>query len=278
MNQESILYFQSKGILHQKSCPYTPQQNGVVERKHKYLLETARALLFQSKLPTKYWGECILTATYIINRLPSTYLHNKCPFTILYNQEPQYSHMRSFGCLCFPTTHKHQRTKFEPRATPHVFLGYPFGVKGYKVLSLSSNKVHISRDVVFNETVFPFSKITNLSTSNPSSSSTSDSVFLDDNDVSLTSLEPEQCDPIETTSLSPNLTPSECDLSIRKSTRIQKTPVYLKDYMTSLHASFSHHYHIASTSLYPDSQSLILSVSHDCEPSSFNEAAMNPAW
>ena len=123
MNQESVLYFQSKGILHQRSCPYTPQQNGVVERKHKYLLETARALLFQSKLPTKYWGECILTATYIINRLPSTYLHNKCPFTILYNQEPQYSHMRSFGCLCFPTTHKHQRTKFEPRATPHVFLG-----------------------------------------------------------------------------------------------------------------------------------------------------------
>ena len=120
---EATCFFQEKGIVHQKSCPYTPQQNGVVERKHKYLLETARALLFQSKLPIKYWGECILTATYIINRLPSAYLHNKCPFTILYNQEPQYSHMRSFGCLCFPTTHKHQRTKFEPRATPHVFLG-----------------------------------------------------------------------------------------------------------------------------------------------------------
>lgn len=56
-SHESTLFFQSKGILHQKSCPYTPQQNGVLEIKHIYLLETARALLFQSNIPTKYWGE-----------------------------------------------------------------------------------------------------------------------------------------------------------------------------------------------------------------------------
>ena len=73
VNQESILYFQSKGISHQKSFPYTPQQNGVVERKDKYLLETARALLFQSKLPTMYWGG-MYTYSYIYNKhflLPS---------------------------------------------------------------------------------------------------------------------------------------------------------------------------------------------------------------
>uniref|UniRef100_A0A0V0IVR9 Putative ovule protein n=1 Tax=Solanum chacoense TaxID=4108 RepID=A0A0V0IVR9_SOLCH len=55
-NAEATCFFQEKGIIHQKSCPYTPQQNGVVERKHKYLLETARALMFQSKLPVRYWG------------------------------------------------------------------------------------------------------------------------------------------------------------------------------------------------------------------------------
>lgn len=59
-SNETTLFFQSKGIIHQKSCPYTPQQNGVVERKHKFILETARALLFQSKLPVKYWSECNL--------------------------------------------------------------------------------------------------------------------------------------------------------------------------------------------------------------------------
>ena len=55
INIEATIFFKTKGIVHQKTCPYTPQQNGVVERKHKHLLETARALLFQSKLPVKYW-------------------------------------------------------------------------------------------------------------------------------------------------------------------------------------------------------------------------------
>lgn len=60
-NTEAKSFFQAKGIVHQKTCPYTPQQNGIVERKHKYLLDTVRALLFQSKLPIKYWGGCIYT-------------------------------------------------------------------------------------------------------------------------------------------------------------------------------------------------------------------------
>lgn len=67
INTETSSFLKSKGILHEKTCPYTPQQNGIVERKHKYLLETARALLFQSKLPIKYWG-----SVYCVPHISST--------------------------------------------------------------------------------------------------------------------------------------------------------------------------------------------------------------
>ena len=64
-------FFLEKGIVHQSSCKDTPQQNGVTERKNKYLLEVARALLFSKNIPKSLWGEAILTATYLINRMPS---------------------------------------------------------------------------------------------------------------------------------------------------------------------------------------------------------------
>lgn len=73
--------------LFTKNLVHTPQQHGVVERKHKYLLEMAKSLMFQSKLPLRYWGECLLTANYLINRPPSVILNNKFPYKILYGKK-----------------------------------------------------------------------------------------------------------------------------------------------------------------------------------------------
>jgi len=87
-------FFLKKGIECQRTCVYTPQQNGVVERKHRHDLNTTRALLFQSNLPLEFWGECVLTDTYIINCLPPPLLKNESPFELLYNQPPSLSHQK----------------------------------------------------------------------------------------------------------------------------------------------------------------------------------------
>lgn len=102
-----------------------PQTKWGSREEHKHLLETSRALLFQSKLPIKFWGDRVFNATYLINRFPSKVLHNKTPFELLHVTTPKYSHLKIFGCLCFSTIPKYHRDKFQPWVDPCVFSGYP---------------------------------------------------------------------------------------------------------------------------------------------------------
>lgn len=151
--------FLSRGIIHQFSCAYTPQQNSVVGRKHQHLLNVARALLFQSDVPLIYWSECVLTVVFLINRTASLLLNKLSPYKALFKKKPDFSFLRSFGCLCYVSTLVKNRHKFTPRANPCVFLGYAFGYKGYKVFNLDTNIVSISRNVIFHENTYPFKNV-----------------------------------------------------------------------------------------------------------------------
>ena len=115
------VFLSSQGIEHQTTCVDRPQQNGRVERKHRHILEVARALRFHAKLPLKFWGGCVTTATYLINRIPSSVLNNVTPYEKLLHKDPDYSNLRVFGCFAVATNPSRVADKFSPRGVPCVF-------------------------------------------------------------------------------------------------------------------------------------------------------------
>jgi len=127
-------FFADKGILYHTSCVDRPQQNGRVERKHRHLLEISTALRFQASLPLRFWGDYILTATYIINMLPIAMLGYKTPYKKLLHQPPKCDPRTVFGCLAFASNPGKVGDKFQPMGTPYVFLGCPPYIKGLQTV------------------------------------------------------------------------------------------------------------------------------------------------
>lgn len=155
VNSECTRLFLENGIVHQRTCAYTPQQNGVVERKHRYILEIARAIRFQGSIPLKFWGHCVLGAVYMMNRLPSVALKGKTPFEVFHGHMNSINHLRTLGCLCYAKKLP-SGDKFEARAVPAVHMGYSSVTKGYVLYSLTTHSFFLSRDVIFKEDIFPF--------------------------------------------------------------------------------------------------------------------------
>uniref|UniRef100_A0A2N9FT93 Integrase catalytic domain-containing protein n=1 Tax=Fagus sylvatica TaxID=28930 RepID=A0A2N9FT93_FAGSY len=144
----------SHGITHQFSCPHTPQQNGIVERKHRHIVESALTILSHASLPITYWTYAVSTAVHLINRLPTPKLSHISPWEKLFHKPPDLTHLKTFGCLCFPYLRPYNTHKLQPRSTPCLFLGYPSHTKGYICLDPISHRIYISRHFVFNESEF----------------------------------------------------------------------------------------------------------------------------
>ncbi|KAK1408669.1 hypothetical protein QVD17_40643 [Tagetes erecta] len=160
LNQHVRRTLQDNGTFHRISCPYTPQQNGRVERKHRHVVETGLAMMFNSCVPSTYWVEAFSTAVYIINRLPTKVLESKSPFELVFSRKPTYNNLRTFGCRVYPYLRDYAQHKLSPRSLPCIFLGYSSQYKGYCCLEPSTSRLYISRHAKFEETQFPFASNT----------------------------------------------------------------------------------------------------------------------
>lgn len=136
------------GIKRHKTCPYTPQQNGISERINHTIMDKVRAMLQETGLSGNFWAETASTAVYIINRSPNS----SVGFDVLEERwtgsTPEYNHLRRFGCVAYI---HHVQDKISPRAVKGILEGYAQGAKGYRVWLLEEKKIVVSKDVVFNE-------------------------------------------------------------------------------------------------------------------------------
>jgi hypothetical protein len=145
-------YLEEEGIKHEFSASYTPQQNDVVERKNRTLIDMARTMLGEFKTHEQFWSEAVNTACHAINQVYLHRLLKKTSYELLTGNKPNVSYFRVFGSKCYILVKKGRNSKFTPKVVEGFLLCYDSNTKAYRVFNKSSGLVEVSSDVVFDET------------------------------------------------------------------------------------------------------------------------------
>ncbi|UYV61250.1 hypothetical protein LAZ67_1004107 [Cordylochernes scorpioides] len=141
----------AKGIVHELTAPYTPEQNGISERDNRTIVESARCLLHGRKMPLELWAEAVNTAVYLLNRCTTKVLGNSTPYEIWYKRKPSILHLKTFGCNAYVHIPKDNRKKLDKKSIRTFFVGYTETNKNYRMWDPIARKIIISRDVIFTE-------------------------------------------------------------------------------------------------------------------------------
>lgn len=151
MSKNFVEFCHEAGITRHFTAPYSPQQNGVVERRNRTVVAMTRSFLKEMNLPSNLWGEAVRHSVYILNRLPTRSLSNMTPYEAWSGDKPNVAHIRVFGCVAhmkFPSVHT---AKLDDRSKIVVNLGKEEGTKAYHLLDPVHGTIHVSRDVIFEE-------------------------------------------------------------------------------------------------------------------------------
>ena len=151
VSHEFTRWCTSEGIQRQLTTPYTPSQNGVVERKNRTIMEMARSMLAHASLSRSYWAEACNTAVYIQNRSPTHALTDSTPFEAYFTRKPDVSHFRVFGCPAFVHVPAARRDKLDFKSERLIFLGYSKESDAYRLFDPTTRRTTVSKDVIFDE-------------------------------------------------------------------------------------------------------------------------------
>lgn len=149
------IIFSKYGTHAQFTNAYTPEQNGVAERRMRTIMERVRALLIDGKLPKTMWAECLGHVTTLINMTPSSATNERTPYELWYNRLPSIEFIKVFGCAAYAHIPERYRDKLDSRAHLCVYLGVPKHKKGYRLMDIESHDTVYSRDVKFDERTYP---------------------------------------------------------------------------------------------------------------------------
>lgn len=154
--QKMTKYLTTHGISHLTTPLHTPEFNGATERRHRHIVETSLTLLHHASMPLNFRSHAFQGTIYLINKLPTPLLNLKSLCEILFKTPPNYSKLKVFGCLCSPWLKPYNKHKLQPRAKPCVFLGYSINQNAYKCFDPEIQKFVVSRHIMFQEYIFPF--------------------------------------------------------------------------------------------------------------------------
>ena len=141
-------YCKENGIIHQVTPPYSPQSNGIAERKNRTLKDMVNSMLSTSGLPYNMWGEALLTACYILNKIPFK-KNDKTPYEMWKNRKPSYKHLKVWGCLAKVSIPVPKRTKLGPKTVDYIFIGYAKNSNAYRFLVIDSKNQYMDKNTIF---------------------------------------------------------------------------------------------------------------------------------
>ncbi|KAG9440556.1 hypothetical protein H6P81_020721 [Aristolochia fimbriata] len=261
-------YFKQCGIQHQMTARYTPQQNGVAERKNRTIMEMVRCMLKGKHVPHSFWAEAIACAVYVLNRCPTNGLKNMTAYEAWNGHPPNVKHFRIFGSIAYAQVPKEVRKKLDDKSVKCVFIGYHNQIKGYKLYNPVTKKTLASRDVIFKEeeewswtqdghqekVIFPF----------PDEPSTSERiVHLEVEDDAAPSL-PISDEPFPSHSVPSS--PSQSSSPASRPVRQTKLPARLQDYV------------IYKDTDPVDEDIINFCLFADCDPQTYEEATNDDGW